>query len=353
MKALVTARMNPVDLARLTSAGFEISTSGYGVSGEKLTEAELIAELADKQIAIVEFEPLTEKAIASAKHLKLLACCRNEPGANVDLTFAAQIGIPVLFTPGRNAIAVAEYTMALLLAVARNIPTTHHLLRYTDELTAQSSTSSSRTSEWSLEPGAPFQRFEGVELFGKTLGIIGFGAIGQQIASRAKAFGLNVIAFDPYQNQEVFRECGVEKLELNEVVTKSDFISMAAKVTPQTTGMFSREVFALMKPSAFFVNTARAALVDYEALFEALSTNKIAGAALDVYPAEPLAGDSKLRTLSNIVLSPHLAGSTAEVKVHHSKMVVDDILEIQKGNSVKRVADSEVLAKFLKSGGLS
>ena len=117
--------------------------------------------------------------------------------------------------------------------------------------------------------------------------------------------------------------------------------------------MFSREVFALMKPSAFFVNTARAALVDYEALFEVLSANKIAGAALDVYPAEPLAADSKLRRLSNIVLSPHLAGSTAEVKVNHSKMVVDDILEIQKGNSVKRVADSEVLAKFLKSGGLS
>ena len=344
--------MSPVDLERLTRAGFEITASGYGVAGKKLTEEELIAELADKQIAIVEFEPLTEKAIASAKHLKLLACCRNEPGANVDLAYAAQVGIPVLLTPGRNAIAVAEYTMALLLAVARNIPITHHLLRYTDEITAQDGSKAARTSEWSLDPGAPFQRFEGVELFDKTLGIIGFGAIGQQIASRAKAFSLNVIAYDPYQSLEIFSKFGVEKLELNEVVTRSDFISMAAKVTPQTTGMFSREIFALMKPSAFFVNTARAALVDYEALYEVLATKKIAGAALDVYPAEPLAVDSNLRTLNNVVLSPHLAGSTAEVKIHHSKMVVDDILEIQKGNLVKRVADSEVLAKFLKSGGL-
>ena len=352
MKALVTARMNQADLTRLTSAGFEITTSGYGVTGEKLTETELIAELADKEIAVVEFEPLTEKVIASTKHLKLLACCRNEPGANVDLNYAAQVGIPVLFTPGRNAIAVAEYTMALLLAVARNIPTTHHLLRYTDEITSQGGSGTGRTSEWSLDPGAPFQRFEGVELFDKTLGIIGFGAIGQQIASRAKAFGLNVIAYDPYQSLEIFSMCGVEKLELNEVVTRSDFISMAAKVTPQTTGMFSRELFALMKPSAFFVNTARAALVDYEALYDVLASKKIAGAALDVYPAEPLAADSKLRRLNNVVLSPHLAGSTAEVKIHHSKMVVDDILEIQKGNSVKRVADPEVLAKFLKSGGL-
>ena len=169
--------MNPVDLERLTSAGFEITTSGYGLTGQKLSESDLIEELADKDIAIVEFEPLTENVIASAKKLKLLACCRNEPGANVDLAYAAQIGVPVLFTPGRNAVAVAEYTIALLLAVARNIPTTHHLLLYTEELTAQSYSDKSGersniTSEWSLDPGAPFQRFEGVELFGKTLELL-------------------------------------------------------------------------------------------------------------------------------------------------------------------------------------
>jgi D-3-phosphoglycerate dehydrogenase len=358
MKALVTARMNPADLDRLSNAGFEITTSGYGVTGQKLSESELVAALADKDVAIVEFEPLTEAAISSASHLKLLACCRNEPGANVDLAFAAQSGIPVLFTPGRNAIAVAEYTLALILAVARNIPTTHHLLRYTDELTAQSYSDKSGarsgiTSEWSLDPGAPFQRFEGVELFGKTLGIIGFGAIGQQIAARAKAFGLNVIASDPFQKDSVFDQYGVEKFEMNEVVAKSDFITMAAKVTPETTGMFSRETFSLMKPSAFFINTARAALVDYEALYDVLAAGKIAGAALDVYPAEPLPSDSKFRSLSNIVLSPHLAGSTAEVKNHHSKMVVDDILNILQGNSVHRVSHPDVLAQFLKSGGLS
>lgn len=358
MKALITARMNPIDLARLTSAGFETTISGYGLTGQKLSESELAEELADKEIAIVEFEPLTEKVLASATNLKLLACCRNEPGANIDLAYAAKIGVPVLFTPGRNAIAVAEYTMALTLAVARNIPTTHHLLRYTEELTAQSYSDKSGersniTSEWSLDPGAPFQRFEGVELFGKTLGIVGFGAIGQQIAIRAKAFGLNVVATDPFQSVENFHKYGVEKLELAEVAVKSDFISMAAKVTPDTVGMFSKEIFALMKPTSFFINTARAALVDYEALYEALAAKKIAGAALDVYPEEPLASGSKLRTLPNVVLSPHLAGSTAEVKIHHSKMVVDDLLEILKGNLISRVADSAVLAQFLKSGGLS
>jgi D-3-phosphoglycerate dehydrogenase len=358
MKALVTARMNPADLDRLTSAGFEITTSGYGVNGQKLSESEFAKALVGKDIAIIEFEPFTKDVASSAKNLKLIACCRNEPGANIDLESAAIAGIPVLFTPGRNAIAVAEYTIALMLAVARNIPTTHHLLRYTEELTAQSYSDKSGersaiTSEWSLDPGAPFQRFEGVELFGKTLGIVGFGAIGQQIALRAKALGLHVIAADPFQSLDTFKAQGVEKRELREVAAEADFISMAAKVTPETTGMFSREIFSLMKPTAFFINTARAALVDYDALCDLLAAGKIAGAALDVYPAEPLANDSKLRTLNNVVLSPHLAGSTAEVKIHHSKMVVDDILEILKGNQVRRVADSEVLAQFMQRGGLS
>ena len=141
-------------------------------------------------------------------------------------------------------------------------------------------------------------------------------------------------------------------MDLAEVATRSDFIAMAAKVTSETTGMFSSEIFDLMKPTAFFINTARAALVDYEALYEVLAAEKIAGAALDVYPQEPLASASKLRALSNVVLSPHLAGSTTEVKNHHSKMVVDDLLEILKGNSVSRIADSAVLTQFLKSGGL-
>jgi D-3-phosphoglycerate dehydrogenase len=170
---------------------------------------------------------------------------------------------------------------------------------------------------------------------------------------RAKAFGLNVIASDPFQKDSVFDQYGVEKFEMNEVVAKSDFITMAAKVTPETTGMFSRETFSLMKPSAYFINTARAALVDYEALHDVLAAGKIAGAALDVYPTEPLPSDSKFLQLSNIVLSPHLAGSTAEVKNHHSKMVVDDILNILQGNSVHRVSHPDVLAQFLKSGGLS
>jgi len=357
MKALVTARMNQSDLDRLVAQGIEVTTSGYGVTGEKLTEEQLISQLADKDILIIEFELVTEKVLSSAKNLKLVACCRNEPGASVDIAHATKVGIPVLYTPGRNAIAVAEYTIGLIISIARNIPFTHHLLRYTDELTAitygdKAGARKGVTSEWSLEPGAPFQRFQGVELSGKTLGLVGYGAIGQEIANRAKVFGLTIIAFDPFQKESVFVAGGVKSVDLSEVARESDFVVMAAKVTPQTTGMFSKDLFASMKNSAFFINTARAALVDYDALYGVLALNKIAGAALDVYPIEPLPTDSLLRKLDNVILSPHLAGSTDGVMGHHSRMVVDDVLSLLNGASTARVMDSKALNDFMGKGGL-
>jgi len=357
MKALVTARMNQSDLDRLVAQGIEVTTSGYGVTGEKLTEEQLILQLTDNDILITEFELVTEKVLSSAKNLKLVACCRNEPGASVDIAYATKVGIPVLYTPGRNAIAVAEYTIGLIISIARNIPFTHHLLRYTDELTAitygdKAGARKGVTSEWSLEPGAPFQRFQGVELSGKTLGLVGYGAIGQEIANRAKVFGLTIIAFDPFQKESVFVAGGVKSVDLLEVARESDFVVMAAKVTPQTTGMFSKDLFASMKNSAFFINTARAALVDYDALYGVLASNKIAGAALDVYPIEPLPTDSLLRKLDNVILSPHLAGSTDGVMGHHSRMVVDDVLGLLNGTTTARVIDSKALNDFIEKGGL-
>ena len=127
---------------------------------------------------------------------------------------------------------------------------------------------------------------------------------------------------------------------------------MAAKVTSESTGLFSAKYFDLMKPTAYFINTARAALVDYEALLKVLKANKIAGAALDVYPTEPLPGDSAYRSLSNVVLSPHLAGASRQVVAHHSKMVVDDLLGLLNGQIPNRVANKEVMDNFMKSGGI-
>ena len=357
MKAFITARIDKAQVNRLISSGFEVEQGGFGLTGVKLSEAELIEKFKDIEVGIVEFENITAAVLASAKRLKVVACLRNEPGASLDIAAATKQGVPALFAPGRNAVAVAEYTLGLMISIARSIPTTHHLLRYTDDLTTVSYSDKSGerknvTSEWSMDLDAPFQRFQGDELMGKTVGLVGAGFIGQEIAKRVAALGMKVVAFDPYAKADQLAKLSIKSIELDQLAAQSDFVVMAAKVTPESTGLFGVKQFALMKGSAYFINTARAALVDYDALFKVLKERKIAGAALDVYPTEPLPTDSPFRTLSNVVLSPHLAGATREVVEHHSKMVVDDLLGLLDGKVATRIANPEVMQSFMKSGGL-
>ena len=357
MKAFITARIDKTQVDRLISNGFEVEQGGFGLTGVKLTETELIEKFKNIEVAVVEFENITDAVLDSAKRLKVVACLRNEPGASLDIAAATKRGIPALFAPGRNAVAVAEYTLGLMISIARSIPITHHLLRYTDELTAVSYSDKSGerknvTSEWSMDPDAPFQRFQGDELMGKTVGLVGAGFIGQEIAKRVAALGMKLIAFDPYAKADQLAKLSITSVGLDELAAQSDFVVMAAKVTPESTGLFGAKQFGLMKSGAYFINTARAALVDYEALFQALNQKKIAGAGLDVYPTEPLPGDSPFRKLTNVVLSPHLAGATREVVEHHSKMVVDDLLGLIDGKVPTRLANPSVMDEFMKSGGL-
>ena len=357
MKAFITARIDKTQVDRLISNGFEVEQGGFGLTGVKLSEAELIEKFKNIEVAVVEFENITDAVLESAKRLKVVACLRNEPGASLDIAAATKRGIPALFAPGRNAVAVAEYTLGLMISIARSIPTTHHLLRYTDELTAVSYSDKSGerknvTSEWSMDPDAPFQRFQGDELMGKTVGLVGAGFIGQEIAKRVAALGMKLMAFDPYAKADQLAKLSITSVGLDELAAQSDFVVMAAKVTPESTGLFGAKQFGLMKSGAYFINTARAALVDYEALFQALNQKKIAGAGLDVYPTEPLPGDSPFRKLTNVVLSPHLAGATREVVEHHSKMVVDDLLGLIDGKVPTRLANPSVMDEFMKSGGL-
>ena len=357
MKAFITARIDKTQVDRLISNGFEVEQGGFGLTGVKLSEAELIEKFKNIEVAVVEFENITDAVLESAKRLKVVACLRNEPGASLDIAAATKRGIPALFAPGRNAVAVAEYTLGLMISIARSIPITHHLLRYTDELTAVSYSDKSGerknvTSEWSMDPDAPFQRFQGDELMGKTVGLVGAGFIGQEIAKRVAALGMKLIAFDPYAKADQLAKLSITSVGLDELAAQSDFVVMAAKVTPESTGLFGAKQFGLMKSGAYFINTARAALVDYEALFQALNQKKIAGAGLDVYPTEPLPGDSPFRKLTNVVLSPHLAGATREVVEHHSKMVVDDLLGLIDGKLPTRLANPSVMDEFMKSGGL-
>ncbi|MCO6451116.1 MAG: hypothetical protein J5I90_10055 [Caldilineales bacterium] len=354
MRLLITARFDDSQLARLRPQPTEVRYGGWGVTRTKLTAEELRRELADIDIFIFEYEEITQEVLETAPRLRVLACCRNEPAASVDIAAATARGLPVLYPPGRNAISVAEYTFGLMIGIARHIPRAHHLLRYTDELTqaaatappgSLSPTQRRMVSEWSLDPSAPYARFQGPELAGKTLGLAGCGAIGREIARRALAFDMRVLVYDPYLSAEALAGLGTQKVELVELAGRADFVVMAAKVTAETRGLFSAAHFAAMKPTAYFINTARAALVDYDALYRALSDDRIAGAAIDVYEKEPLPADHPLRTLNNIILSPHLAGASRDIPTHHSRMIVDDLLLLLAGERPTCLLNPEVWKK--------
>ena len=341
-RLLITSRFIMPELQRLDSYVDSIRFAGWGTERRVLDEASLRKELSQIDIYILGFETLTARILGDFPALKLIGSCRTSPEANIDIDAATQMGIPVVFTPGRNAISVAEYTIGLMIDLARNISKTHHLLRYSEELTNvqyEDKTPERRsiTSEWSMDADAPFNRFQGPELFGKTIGLIGCGAVGQEILKRTVAFGMKSLVYDPYATDSYLKELSAIRTDLNNLARESDFIVLAATVTNDTRGIFSAALFKLMKPSAFFINTARAALADYAALYTALAEKRIAGAALDVYPEEPIARNNPFRTLDNVVLSPHLAGASSDVPTHHSRMMVDDLILAFNGKRPKRL----------------
>lgn len=354
---LITARFENAELGRLKSHLAEVHFAGWGVTRTRLTEEELQEHLAHVEIVISEYEPITRSVLESASQLQLLGCCRMGPEASIDLSTATELGIPVLYTPGRNAVSVAEYTFGLMISLARHIHKVHYLLKYTSELTRVSYEDktpdrSGVTSEWSLDSRAPFNCFQGIELADKILGLVGCGAIGREIACRAKAFDMKVLGYDPYVPTSRLKDLGITPISINKLVRESDFVVMAAKVTPETHKMVSAELIRAMKSTAYFINTARAALVDYDALFKALKSASIAGAALDVYYHEPISEDNPFLELDNVILSPHLAGASSDIPKHHSRMIVDDLLLAFDGKKPARLANPEVWAqsRFSLSG---
>lgn len=344
MKLLVTARMEPEHLSTLGKWFSDITIAGWGKTKVKLNEEEMIEQLQGKDAVILEFEPMTGKVIAASRQLKLIACCRNEPEANVDMAAASAYGIPVLSGAGRNAVSVAEFHMGLLLSLVRNIAKTDYLLKYTDEITGMAYSPNVQLkgpSEWSLDPQAPFNRFGGPELCGKTLGLVGLGQIGRAVARLAVAFGMHLIVYDPYVSEEVIQaDFQGRKATLEEVMKQSDVVSLQAKVTPETTGLINERYLSLMKPTAYLVNTARAALMDYDALYRLLQEGKIAGAALDVYPQEPLTSDNPFLRLNNVLLTPHLAGSSHDIPRHHSRLITEDIVRYFAGERPLRLMNA-------------
>jgi D-3-phosphoglycerate dehydrogenase len=212
---------------------------------------------------------------------------------NVDIEAATERGVAVFNAPGGNTLAAAELTLGLMLSVARKIP---------------EADASLRSGRWDRAA------FKGVELAGKTLGLIGAGRIGGEVAIRCRAFGMAVVVYDPYLTADRADELGVELVDLATVLARADFISIHVPLNDETRGIVGEETLAKMKRTAYLVNASRGGVVDEPALAAALREGAIAGAALDVYETEPLDTDSPLRDVPNLVLTPHLGASTAEAQ---------------------------------------
>lgn len=350
MKTLITARFDKSYLNVLETITKDYEFAGYGVTGEKMPVPEMKEKIRGIELLISEFEDINQEVIEAAYKLKIIVCCRNEAFASIDIEAATKKNIPVLRAGGRNAIAVAEHTIALLMAVSKNISLTDHLLKYTDQLTNvqyddEGGKRAETMSEWSMDPTAPFALYGGgPEMYGKTFGQIGFGMIGKEVAKRAHALDMNVLVYDPYVSQEQMDYLGAKKVDLDTVMKESDFISVNCNVVPETVGLVSREKIALMKPTAYFVNTARAKVLDYDALYDALAEKKIAGAGLDVYPVEPIPAGNKFLSLRNVVLTPHLAGSARDIVGHQTNIVLADVKRILDGGKPRFICNPEVLA---------
>lgn len=284
--ALDNVSARGLDLLR-SEPGFEV------VEKPPLKEAELIAEIPRFDGLIVRSQTkVSRKAIEAAQKLKVVG--RAGVGVdNVDVDAATQRGIIVMNTPSGNTISTAEHTFSMLLSMARNIPQAH---------------ASMKEGKWDRKS------FQGVEVYNKTLGILGLGRIGTEVARRAIAFGMRVLAYDPFLSLARAKSLQVELVELNDIFEKSDFITVHMPSSDETRGMVGREAIAKMKPGVRLLNCARGGIIDEAALAEGIASGKIAGAALDVYEQEPPSADFPLRKFPQVIMTPHLGASTSEAQ---------------------------------------
>lgn len=349
MKTLITANMDDDSLYRLKNdLGLDIEYHPIADRDGRFPPEKFIDLLNGVEVLIVGFEGVSEEVLDTADDLRIIACTRGGPDANVNIDAATDHGIPVLYTPGRNAVSVADFTLGLILAVTRHIGHSHHLLHtgtYTGEPEPDSASGGEREDvTWGIAKGSPYVELKGPELADKTLGIIGLGAIGQRVANRAAGFQMDPIGFDPFIDADQMAEWGVEKVDLDELCRSSDIVTVHVPVTDATRGLIGEAEFDLMADSAYFINTARGAIIDQDALQAELEAETLRGAALDVYDEEPLPNDHPLLEMPNVVTTPHLAGAAEEVIDRHSAMIGDDIDALLNDEEPAHLANEEVLA---------
>ena len=325
MRILVTEELAPSGVAAMADAGFDVDVQ------LDLDPAALAKAVAGAHALVVRSATKVTAEVLEAGS-DLIVVGRAGVGLdNVDAEAATRLGVMVVNAPESNIISAAEHAFALLLASARNIPQAHAALV---------------AGRWERS------RWEGVEIFGKTLGIVGFGRIGALIAARAKAFGMRTIAHDPYISPDRARQLDVELVEFDQLCAEADFVTIHLPKTKETSDLFNAERLAAMKPGVRIINAARGGIVDEAALAEAVASGSVAGAALDVFAAEPTTS-SPLFSVPMVVVTPHLGASTTEAQDKAGEQIAEQVILALRGEfvpfavNVQAQAASPVVRPFL------
>ena len=294
----------------------------------------IMSNMSGVEAVLSGYAPFTRQIIEACPTLRLIGISRGGP-VNVDHQAASDRGIVILKTVGRNAVSVADQTMGLILSESRNIARQNHDLktgRYFQEYRTRGRQKYMDSFRW-------------VELEGKTLGLIGYGQVGSKVSKRALVFGMKVLVYDPYLDEEVITKDGCVKADLDTLLKESDFVSIHASLTPETKHMINERTLSLMKPTAVIINTARGGIIDEAALFRALKENRLHGAALDVFEEDPIKQSNPLLELDNVTVTPHSSGRSPEVELRGYMQVAQQTTAFVMGLDVDPtyVSNREVL----------
>jgi D-3-phosphoglycerate dehydrogenase len=321
-KALVTAAVNGPGLDLLHQLADLVLDSWLDQPTLRIYNSEqLAARVVEEGANIVVVESDVCGAELYEQPIIAVASCRGDPN-NVDVAAATAAGVPVLHAPGRNADAVAEIAVALLFAATRGVVPADRDVR---------------EGEIYRDGSIPYQRFRSWELAGKTVGLVGLGAVGRALRWRLRGLGMDVLAYDPYASDATST--------LDELFARSDVISVHAPVTEETTGMIGTEAFAKMRDGVVYLNTARAKIHDTDALVAALRSGKVSAAGLDHFEGEYLAPDHPLTEFPSVVLTPHIGGATYDTEANHTRTIAEDLCRLMAGARPLHIVNPEVLPR--------